>query len=144
MKVLFLDIDGVINNANTSFTTGLWPLDRFAAFLVGKIVMHTECKAVLSSSWRNHPDGVDIVGKHITPVLDKTCRSWYDEKTDHHSIRGEEIQKWLDEHPEVERYAILDDDSDMLEEQMPNFFQTTWEEGLTEEIMNKVIKHLNS
>jgi membrane-bound lytic murein transglycosylase MltF len=42
----------------------------------------------------------------------------------------------------VERYAILDDDTDMLPEQLPNFFQTTWEEGLTEEIAEKVIAHL--
>jgi hypothetical protein len=36
-------------------------------------------------------------------------------------IRGEEIKAWLDNHPEVVDYAILDDDSDMLPEQMKKF-----------------------
>ena len=36
---------------------------------------------------------------------------------DRKTLRGQEIQEWLDKHPEVEDYAILDDDSDMLPEQ---------------------------
>lgn len=36
-------------------------------------------------------------------------------------IRGEEIKEWLIKHPEVEDYAILDDDSDMIEEQFNHF-----------------------
>jgi hypothetical protein len=36
-------------------------------------------------------------------------------------VRGEEIKAWLDKHPEVTDYAILDDDSDMLPEQMKKF-----------------------
>ena len=35
--------------------------------------------------------------------------------------RGKEIQTWLDNHPEVEDYAILDDDSDMLKHQFKKF-----------------------
>lgn len=134
MKVLFLDIDGVVNNKNTSFATDLWPLDRYSAFLVGKIEMLTGAKVVLSSSWRKHPDGVAIVEKHIVPIFDKTGSEG--------NIRGDEIQAWLDRHPEVTKYAILDDDSDMLESQMSNFFKTSWEAGLTDEIAQKVIEHL--
>jgi hypothetical protein len=37
------------------------------------------------------------------------------------TLRGEEIKEWLDKHKEVEDYAILDDDSDMLEEQFKKF-----------------------
>jgi hypothetical protein len=37
--------------------------------------------------------------------------------------RGEEIKEWLDNHPEVEDYAILDDDSDMLPNQMSKYHQ---------------------
>ena len=59
-------------------------------------------------------------------------------------VRGHEIQEWLDKHPEVTRYAILDDDSDMLPEQMPNFFKTTFQNGLIEDIAKKVTEHLNA
>lgn len=162
MKVLFLDIDGVVNCANTNFKTDHWPLDRYMAFLVGKIVLDTGCKVVLSSSWRNHPEGVLVVEKHITPIMDKTCQSWYIRETDHHSRRGEEIQKWLDEwekgtlrylvennlpipqvlNKEITRYCILDDDSDMLPHQ--KHFKTSWQVGLTDEIAKQVIEYLNA
>jgi hypothetical protein len=53
--------------------------------------------------------------------------------------RGEEIDLWLHEHSEVERYAIIDDESDMLDEQMPSYFRTSFfEDGLTEEIAGMV------
>lgn len=143
MKILFLDIDGVVNCASSNFKTDHWPLDRYMAFLVGKIQLETDCKVVLSSSWRVHPEGVAVVEKHIVPILDTTPRSWYDKEADHHSLRGEEIERWLMDHPEVVEYAILDDDSDMLESQLPNFFKTSWQEGLTDEIAAAVIAHLN-
>ena len=142
MKVLFLDIDGVVNCSTTNFKTDLWPLDRYMAFLVGKIIMYTECKIVLSSSWRNHPDGISVIEKHIGKVLDITPKSWYDKERDYHSIRGDEINKWLEKHPEVEKYAILDDDSDFYPDQ--KLFKTSWTTGITEEIMQEVINYLNS
>lgn len=138
MKVLFLDIDGVVNSrATTSFRNNLYPVDPHMAFMVGKIQLDTGCEVVLSSSWRHHPDGVAAVEKSIVPVYDTTPMLNYP------AVRGHEIQDWLDKHPEVTRYAILDDDSDMLEEQFPNFFKTTFQNGLTEYIMYDVIAHLN-
>lgn len=138
MKVLFLDIDGVVNSrATTSFRNNLYPIDPHMAFMVGKIQLDTDCKVVLSSSWRHHPDGIAAVEKSIVPVFDKTPM------LDHLGVRGDEIKAWLDQHPEVERYAILDDDSDMLPEQMPNFFKTTFQNGLIEDIAKAVTAHLN-
>jgi len=137
VKVLFLDIDGVVNSrATTSFKNKLYPIDPHMAFMVGKIQLDTDCKIVLSSSWRHHPDGVAAVEKSIVPVHDVTPMITA-------GVRGHEIQAWLDKHPEVERYAILDDDSDMLPEQLPNFFKTTFQNGLLEEIAAAVTQHLN-
>lgn len=142
MKILFLDIDGVVNCEKTFQTTSLYPLDKYMAFMVGKIQLDTDCKVVLSSSWRHHPDGVKVVDKHVVRILDITPS--IPVKTYAELERGHEIQAWLDAHPEVTKYAILDDDSDMLPEQKNNFFQTSWKEGLTEEIMKRVIEHLNT
>lgn len=153
MKILFLDIDGVVNCATTNFKTDLWPLDRHMAFLVGRIVLNTNAKVVLSSAWRIHPEATQVIEKHIVPIMDRTPKPWYDRDRDHYSTRGEEIQRWLDENKgspftreklEITKYAILDDCSDMLPEQIPNFFRTSWASGLTEEIAIKVINHLNS
>ena len=158
MKILFLDCDGVLNCATTNFKTDLWPLDRYMAFLVGKIILDTGAKVVLSSAWRIHPEARAIVDQCVSPILDITPHSWYDHDTEHHSTRGEEIQKWINDYSacyptpndhaccnyKIDRYAILDDCSDMLPDQLPNFFRTSWATGLTEKIANQVIAHLNT
>ena len=135
-KVLFLDIDGVVNSrATTSFRNNLYPIDPHMAFMVGKIQLDTDCEVVLSSSWRHHPDGIKAVEQSIVKIVDKTPMITS-------GVRGHEIQAWLDQHPEVTRYAILDDDSDMLKNQLPNFFKTTFQNGLTEDIAKAVTEHL--
>lgn len=136
VKILFLDIDGVLNaSGTTNFRNKLWPTDPYMAFLVGKIQLDTDCEIVLSSSWRYHPDGMAEVRKLVN-LLDRTPLL--------NDSRGKEIQAWLDIHPEVDRYAILDDDTDMLPDQLPNFFQTTFDTGLTVEIAQAVTAHLNA
>lgn len=139
-KVLFLDIDGVCNSRSTlqrSQRSGsILGMDPYLSFLVGKIQLDTDCEIVLSSSWRHAPEGVKEVKSHfklygMTPSSLK-------------GIRGNEIQVWLDSHPEVTRYAIVDDDSDMLESQLPNFFKTHFEFGITEEIAKAITEHLNA
>lgn len=138
MKVLFLDIDGVVNkreNFNPKNNT-IYPLDRYCAFLVGRIQLQTGCKVVLSSSWRFDPQAVQEVSKNVIELLDQTPIS--------DKYRGDEVQAWLDDHPEVDKYAILDDDMDFYVHQAPNFFKTRFEDGLTDEIAEAVIRHLNS
>lgn len=146
MKILFLDIDGVCNSEETfrKEPHQHFPIDPYMAFMVGKIVLDTGCKVVLSSSWRHHPESVKEIEKRIVPIHDKTgscCTGirgaeiyWWMQKNVPHTVRGEEGF----------RYAILDDDSDMLLWQKDSFFQTSFKTGLTEDIMNKVINHLNA
>lgn len=136
MKVLFLDVDGVLNSLATTNFHELYPIDPYMAFLVGRIQLQTGCEVVLSSSWRLHPEGMQNVSKRVVELLDKTPYTG--------GTRGQEIQEWLNiKGPVVEKYAILDDDTDMLPKQFPNFFKTTFETGLTDEIAEKVVKHLN-
>lgn len=139
IKVLFLDIDGVVNCLNTRQRhRGFIGIDPYMALLVGRIhLAHDDVKFVLSSSWRHFKDGgKEEIEKQVVPIFDVTP-SLPD------SLRGKEIKAWLDLHPEVIKYAILDDDNDFLQEQMPYLFRTTWETGITEEISNKVIQHFN-
>lgn len=134
MKVLFLDIDGVVNcETTTQRHRGTIGIDPYMAFLVGKIVMDTECEVVLSSSWRHWTDGREEVERQVCRLFDVT-------PTIHGKIRGEEIEAWLMEHPDVSTYAILDDDDDMLPHQ-PHF-KTDWKVGITPEIADAVTGHL--
>lgn len=58
--------------------------------------------------------------------------------------RGSEIQEWLDKQTEPCRYVILDDDSDMLDCQLPYFIQTDWLKwGLSDEDVEQAIHILN-
>ena len=136
MKVLFLDIDGVVNNKRTDKKfRNLMAIDPAMAALIQRIVQNTGCEIILSSSWRLFQNSRDEIERKIckfadiTPVL--------------RAPRGYEIKAWLTLHPEIQHYAILDDSESILPEQRANFFQTTWESGLTEDIALAVEKHLN-
>lgn len=58
--------------------------------------------------------------------------------------RGTEIQTWLDDYGSNVKYVILDDDSDMLEHQLPYFIKVDPYYGLTKEIADKIIEILNN
>lgn len=141
-KVLFLDIDGVCNSADFMTSNanpnigGMLGIDPFAAVLVKMIVQDTGCDVVLSSTWRLNETTRQQVREQVVDFIAITPDF-------HGKDRGYEIEAWLDNHEEYDRYAILDDDMDMLAHQAPNFFKTTWKEGLTREIANAVTEHLN-
>lgn len=135
MKVLFLDIDGVANCATTTVRHNKYiGIDPLMAFRIGKIQLDTGCEFVLSSAWRLFPDGRDEVEKRIAKMYDVTPR-------DGNGYRGEEVNRWLALHPEVTRYAIIDDASDFYDDQP--LFQTEWKTGITEEIAKEITEYLN-
>lgn len=143
-KVLFLDIDGVCNNRKTRERQGntkFIGIKPELAERVRRIVAETGCKVVLSSSWRLFPDSAAYAAEHVCEFFDHTVdlqrgAVWG------MIYRGFEIKEWLERHPGARRYAILDDSSDFLWGQ--HLFRTTWEDGLTDEIADAVIEHLNS
>jgi Swiss Army Knife RNA repair-like protein len=150
MKILFLDIDGVVNSEETFATgeaRGICGINSYLAFLVGRILLETNAKLVLSSSWRYSEWGCEEVEKYVGKIYSKTHTYDKDEGETQFvdkARRGHEIQAWLDSHPEVEKYAILDDDADMLPSQQANFFQTSQKTGITKEQAEKIIEHLTS
>ena len=87
---------------------------------------NTDTKICVSSVWKNH---FGVKGYRRTPekwedafqLLGFKPGTYVGITETHKTLRGEEIKDWLDNHPEVEDYAILDDDSDMLPEQFCKF-----------------------
>lgn len=59
-------------------------------------------------------------------------------------LRGSEIKEWLDNNPTVDKYAIIDDDDDMLRIQLPHFFKTDAYCGLSPNICYQIKNHLNN
>jgi hypothetical protein len=86
----------------------------------------TGTKICVSSTWKHH---FGTKGYVSTPekwedafqLLGFNPGTYVGITGDRRTLRGEEIKDWLDNHPEVEDYAILDDDSDMLPEQFVKF-----------------------
>ncbi len=96
----------------------------------------TDTKICISSIWKHHFGTEDYVS---TPELweDALVKLGFKPGTyvgitgRRMSLRGQEIQEWLDKHPEITDYAILDDDSDMLPEQFAKFHHSDPWFGLT-------------
>lgn len=141
-KILFLDIDGVVNSREFMLAEhkrvghgtmlGISPL---LADEVRRIIEFTQCEVVLSSSWRLDEKSREQVRAEVCEYVDVTpsLRGTTD--------RGCEVLAWLDEHPDVTAYAILDDNSDFHKDQ--HLFKTPWETGITRDVTIAVIKHLN-
>ena len=144
MKVIFLDFDGVIT------IPPRWYIKADKIKYIKRIVDETDAKIVVSSSWR-----MDTVEETKDSIIYKEKRCprnqmlyWlidnlYDVTHTYKTLRGQEIKDWLEEHPEVENYVIIDDDNDMLDEQLYHFVQTNFEDGITEVEAVRAIKVLN-
>jgi len=146
MKVLFLDIDGVVNCVTTAQRhRGMIGIDPYMALLVDRIIQATGCEVVLSSTWRLFEESRKEVKKQVCDFIDVTphlpLREFGGSCDAESCERGMEVAAWLKDHPEVTQYAILDDNSDFMGYQP--LFKTSWSTGLTQEIANEVIAHLN-
>jgi len=149
MKVLFLDIDGVLSSLASQSQPKVeisWAIpeerlvedfdpDCIARLIT--IVKQTGASIVISSSWRKLFEKQTLVNHFkkygIDCIVDMT--------PDLKQHRGLEIQAWLNEHKDIEKFAILDDDNDMFH-LAPYLIKTNWKYGLTEDNANKVIEML--
>lgn len=147
MKILFLDIDGVLNSyqymisSKSMFGAQAKSLDPNACLLLEEIIVSSGCKVVLSSSWRKLVSFRQIEswirqrGCPSIEIIDKTPSLG--------GFRGEEIQAWLFENSNlVDKFVIVDDDSDMGE--LSEFLvQTSFEFGLTKSKVQEIIGRFN-
>lgn len=131
LKVLFLDIDGVINSTRTAVVNRGYPhdfkkmerFDQVALGLIRNLCALGGVSIVLSSTWRKSFHYHEVANALDLPIIDAT-------DTDG-KLRGEEIERWLKANAErVECYAIVDDDEDMLGNQLHRFCHTDGNDGL--------------
>lgn len=163
MKVIFLDFDGVLNSAasfvyetrlrkkHPQTTKKLPPVNQTLCKICTSNFIEIldaapDAKIVISSSWRELftldwlKKKLEEYGIDGTRVIDRTPSSFSGD-------RGREIESWMDDHPEVEKYVILDDnwigppyqDNDLSS---TNFVKTTWPVGLTLDKTFEAIKIL--
>jgi hypothetical protein len=128
MKVIFWDIDGVLNTPQTwgAWSRLGWPesIEPELAARARQLHLDTGAKAVLCSTWRlNHKvmGGLSLAGYEGTVDCLKQ-RGWPDAAKYFIGAtpylkgcqRGQEISLWLARHPKVDVFAIVDDATDML------------------------------
>lgn len=141
-RVVFLDVDGVLNCADTEEMLAgadgevLGLDDRLVQRLL-ELVMRSKAVVVVTSAWRLSAERRAYLKSRI-PYADVTV----DLGMGRHSGRGHEIQHWLDSHPGTTRYAIVDDEEDVLPEQLEHCFFTDFNSGLTADIVEAVVSHL--
>lgn len=112
MKLLFLDIDGVLNSYRTDLAYGrartLMNIDPVSLKLMQKVVKETDCTICLISEWRKHWDFMDLGKKLDLPILFETD-DHKDEKT-----RGEQVQSIIDG-LNPDKYVVVDDNQNDFE-----------------------------
>lgn len=141
MNVLFLDIDGVMNNDNL-LTFGGWnTIGDSQLEMLQKIIELTNAKIVLSSTWRLE----EKTRKLVDEALAKKGLELFDSTIEiKEKNRSSEILEWLSRHPNVKRFAVLDDCPSAGLEIEDNFFKTDFSDGLTWFIADNVIEHFQT
>lgn len=169
-KIIFLDLDGVLNTANyydrlqhehlpTEDIFGTL-FDPNAVEQLSHIIDSTNAKIVISSSWRysgiasmramwkeRHLPGnlyditsLFVADDYIRAHMDDQSFDFYEAMT---SAREMEISAWLQEHPEVTNYVILDD-LDSLRQHEAHLVKINPKTGITNDDAEQVITILNN
>lgn len=160
MKVIFLDIDGVLNCATSkSYCVEdggrvIKGIDSDKVKRLAKIVEATGAQIILSSDWKDgwekyyttsKPSHAKYLDNHLykkgkLTIKDKTPNThkgtWF---------RGSEILTYLGTHQDIENYVILDDvffDDFANKEIKEHLVLTGYKVGLTDADVEKAIKIL--
>ena len=108
---VFLDIDGVLNSRTTCERTPDYHVgidDLRVEVLAKAIKKYGPTDIVLSSDWKElRPEEDDYI--YLTSKLARYGLELTGKTTDHYNNRGEGIQNYLDSHPEIKEYVVLDD-----------------------------------
>ena len=155
MKVIFLDIDGVVNCSDTKERFhGLIGAEPEKIKLVKQIVDATGAKLVLSSTWRMgwfyEENGSHLNDfqewQYLKEEFAKQGLYFFDYTPLHKSRhRGTEIQMWLDKwEDEIDAYVVIDDDMyDIRDMHKGHMVKTSLDYGIQPGAVEMAIKILN-
>lgn len=163
MKILFLDIDGVLNSNmwnekhKKEISSGILIEEEKVQFLA-EIIDKTNAKIVLHSGWRfwfsDDFQPIRKESKYLIDIFTKYNIKIYDITPDLRTeeikinnklslVKAKEILKWLDENEGVDLYLVLEDldlHNDIVKQHQ---IQTNNEIGLTKEDMENAINRLS-
>jgi len=153
MKVVFLDVDGVLNSMQALINGelsdegfGLQALSRKLVYNLGTIILGSGAKVVLSSTWRDDWGNPNNPYKQTLEYYLKREGVFVHDITPHNSkrIRGLEIMEWLNGKTDIESFVILDDDfHDIMPYFKDNLVAVDSTLGLTTENVAQALEILN-
>lgn len=133
MKIIFLDIDGVLNYqaylVNHSQTDNIDP-NKIA--ILKELIAQTNSNIVITSSWRISQN----MYKKLKCIFKNYDIKIYDQTINLHGQRGMEIKQYLQKHINISNFVILDDDifSDYDSYLISHLVKTSfYQNGLTKE-----------
>jgi hypothetical protein len=139
MKVIFLDIDGVLNAGLVRYDGQEHALDLEAIARLNRLGAATGAAVVLTSSWRllyRWPECRDLLGRYglRLEVIGETADLWT-WREDAEAARRREIEDWL------ARHGVLDDLA-LFPAEVPRFVRTDEAIGLTDADVERAIAAL--
>lgn len=140
MKIIFLDVDGVLNFQNSQSK-----IEDEKVKLLKHIVNETNAQIVLSSDWRywlnTDDEDVDLLIRTLSKYGMEIISSTPITK---HGYRGAEIYQWINEWQgdAISKFVILDDKND-IKPYMDRLVQTDFDCGLTNKDIAIAIELLN-
>ena len=142
-KAVFLKMNPIIKSFSSKYKFLIYNTDGQKWKWLSEFCNKHDYKICISSVWKRHFDNVDDWNKALIK-LGFNDNIFVGITGDCQTLRGEEIKQWLDIHKDVTAYAIIDDDSDMLKEQMNSFFLVDGYYGLTPNILYRIKRYLNN
>lgn len=163
-KVIFLDIDGVLNSEEffikrnkahiqaykehgheEDYDHLFYDLDpnkiQLLNDVMDNIMEYTGCEIVLSSSWRIF--GLERINKVLSKVGFKYEVNHQTTRQD--MDRGLQIKKFVDEN-DIKNYLVIDDEAFDIKKYVPNkqFVKTTWRYGLQKDHVRYIIDYFKN
>lgn len=155
MKVIFLDIDGVVNCSDTKerSPSKVIGVEQSKIALVKQIIEATGAKLILSSTWRigwfyEETGSHDRDEQDWHYLRDEFFKQglWFFDYTplDKSRHRGTEIQTWLDKwEDEIDSYIVIDDSMyDIWEMHEGHLIETSFRYGIQDEHVKQAIELL--
>jgi len=155
MRILFLDIDGVLNSdlwyqsePQSQIEGPLKHFDPRCVSILNRLLKKIHAKVVLSSTWRLKYSLSEMQRILLAAGLQLDLIGFTPDLKAHNdaALRGNEILKWCMDHEDVigcrwkdfQDFVILDDNTDFLLWQADHFFKTDRYCGLTATVKGKV------
>lgn len=135
--ILFLDIDGVLNNAVDACEFSPYNMTNIKILINLLSTKFDAVKIVLSSDWRRSPINLAKARAELHHIGIEI----FDTTPITHTDRRSEIRSWLNQEC-FDKAIILDDlDSEFVDPQMDEvlFFQTDFRLGLTETDIDEIV-----